>query len=153
MRLLAFSKYYFMTSDNNFGNEMAGMLGRAVHGQQLPHEKGEPGPKIQFPKDIALVRRLQLKLAEYKKRLGEEMKKNPYGAPETFTDTNYKIAVLEQLLLTGEVDTYALSRELNGKDGEFDAQTFNNACGIVEDYAQTGGKGTTGGTGLPSDKK
>ncbi len=125
---------------------------REEMGQDKNKENIE-SPKIKFPEDITKVKSLQEKLAEYKERLGTQMKKDPHKVPELFTDTNYKIAVLEKLLTDGEVNTYELSRELNEKYGGFNVDDFNNACAVIEDYAKTGGKEVTGGTGLKFEKK
>lgn len=120
--------------------------------KEMKMEK-EESPKIELPKDAEVVKRLQNKLKDYKQRLAEEKKKiDPYKAPEQvfhiLADTNYKIAVLEKVLLEGEVNTFELSRELNSQDGQFDSGAFNNACGVIEDYCSTGGKNTRGGTGF-----
>lgn len=112
------------------------------------NEKEQKGPKIILPKDEALVRALQDKLEEYKKRLISRQQKDFYKAPELFTDTNYKIAILENLLLDGEVDTYAISKKLMQIYGFVDAQTFENACRVIEEYAKDGGRSVRGGTGL-----
>ncbi|MBT9144063.1 MAG: hypothetical protein DDT29_02477 [Dehalococcoidia bacterium] len=125
---------------------------REEMGQDKNKENIE-SPKIKFPEDITKVKSLQEKLAEYKERLGTQMKKDPHKVPELFTDTNYKIAVLEKLLTDGEVNTHELSRELNEKYGGFNVDDFNNACAVIEDYAKTGGKEVTGGTGLKFEKK
>lgn len=111
-------------------------------------------PKIELPSDIETIRKLQKKLREYKTRLEEEkgQKIKTHTAPEqdfvALADTHYKIAVLEKLLLEGSVNTYELSRELNEADGMFDASAFDNACGVIEDYVETGGERNVGGTGF-----
>ena len=111
-------------------------------------------PVIRIGEDRELLRR---KLEEYKERL-----KSPtvplgvaYRAPEALFDfdTVYKIAVTEALVNTGEVSTYDLSHKLKTKYGFFDSEAFNNACGVVEDYIKTGGKGVRGGTGLPKGEE
>jgi len=121
--------------------------------EQDKNKENIESPKIKFPEDINIVKALQGKLAEYKERLGAQMKKDLYKAPELFTDTNYKIAVLEKLLTDGEVDTHELSRELNEQYGGFSVEDFDNACAVIEDYAKTGGKEVTGGTGLKFEEK
>ena len=108
---------------------------------------------LKLPDDINIINALQNKLAEYKARLRAEMQADPYKAPELFVDTNYKIAVLERLLTTGEVSKAALAQELHKRDGFLDEQVFNNAFLVIEDYAKTGGRGVTGGTGLRVENK
>ena len=108
----------------------------------------EKGPEINLPEDQNIVKALQNKLVEYKERLVTQMKQEPYKAPELFADTNYKIAVLEKLLVEGKVNTYELSRQLKEKYGGVDVASFDNACAVIEDYAKTGGKEVRGGTGL-----
>ena len=120
--------------------------------KEMKQEKQE-SPKIELPKNPEIIKRLQNKLKDYKQRLAEKKKKiDAYKAPEQvfhiLADTNYKIAVLEKVLLEGEVSMHELSRELNAKDGQFDAHAFNNACGVVENYCSTGGKNARGGSGF-----
>lgn len=111
-------------------------------------EKEQKGHKIILPGDAVIVRALQDKLEEYKQRLISRRQKDFYKAPELFTDTNYKIAILEKLLLDGEVDTYAISKKLMQIYGFVDASTFENACRVIEEYAKDGGRSVRGGTGL-----
>lgn len=118
-------------------------------------EKSERGVlEIELPQDVEIVHKMQAKLLEYRERLkSETLGIGPQTSPEQAflmtADTRYKIAVLERLLLDGKVGTQQLARELNGKDGPlFDPQIFENACRVVEDYVETGGKRTTGGTGF-----
>jgi hypothetical protein len=121
---------------------------------ELPNLDGEgdrlepKSPLIELPKDLELLEKLRRKLQEYKQRLETEKAQSPYQAPETFADTHYKIAVLGKLLSEGSVSTYDLSRELNERDGYFDANAFQNACSVIHDYATTGGQAVDGGTGL-----
>ena len=110
-------------------------------------------PKIELPRNFKTIERLQDKLKDYKQRLESKKDKvDPYKAPEqtfrVFAGTKYKIAVVEKLLLEGNVDTHQLSLELGEKDGQFDKQAFENACSVIKDYVTTGGKRVTGGTGF-----
>jgi len=119
-----------------------------------PELKGHnEGPIMKLPEDKTIVIALRDKLAEYRKRLEKQKEKDLYKAPEFFTDMNYKIAVLDRLLTTGEVNTYELSRELNLMYKGFDSSVFNNACAVIEDYILTGGKKVSGGTGLKTVEK
>lgn len=115
--------------------------------QQYSPEKKEL--KIEFPNDIKIVRSLQNKLAEYRERLQRKITENPNKPPEAFADTTYKIKILEELLLNGEVNGEKLFKKITTDSNEaFDFEAFGNAYGVIEDYAKTGGKNTTGGTGL-----
>lgn len=109
----------------------------------------EKSSKIEFPQDIKLVKSLQGKLAEYEERLQKQVKENPQKPPELFADTKYKIAILQELLLKGEVDGEKLFKKITSESNEaFDFGAFDNAYAVIEDYAKTGGKNTNGGTGL-----
>lgn len=110
---------------------------------KTPEGELTQGPIIKLMESREILER---KLAEYRSRLNE------FGAPETQFDTIYKIAVVERLVETGEVDTQNLSRELVAKYGTFDTASFNNACGVIADYIKTGGKNVAGGTGLNGNK-
>lgn len=95
--------------------------------------------------DINHPRRKQLegKLKEYQARL------EPSKTPESQMDIICKIAVLEKLLEDNGVVTHALSLELFQKYGRsFDATLFDNACNVIIDYCDTGGRNIWGGTGL-----
>ena len=103
----------------------------------------QKSPTIALPTDEARKQQLQDKLEEYRGRM------DPYRAPEMQMGTICKIAVLEQLLRDGEVNTFELSLEMSKKYGSgFDHNAFNNACGVVEDYCKTGGQNVSRGTGL-----
>ncbi len=99
-------------------------------------EEGQNSFKITLPEDAKIIEALQTKLEEYKKRLISQQN----------TSTNYKIAILEKLLLDGEVDTWDVFRKLKQTYGFVDAPTFKNACGVIENY--TKGRSVRGGTGL-----
>lgn len=109
---------------------------------------------IKFPEDINIIKALQRKLKEYKGRKNAlEAKKNLYIPPEIVIDTNYKIAILEKLLTEGEINIKELSQELINKYGSLHFECFDNACAVIEDYVNTGGKKVIGGTGLKFDEK
>ena len=120
--------------------------------QDMGIESEKESPKIEFPQDLEVVRKMQTKLNEYRKRLAQIEQTQEYLAPEQMfnntADTRYKIAIMERLLLDGSVDTQQLSRDLNEADGDLNPQAFINACEVIQDYAETGGQRTTGGTGL-----
>ncbi len=90
---------------------------------------------------------LALKLKEYQDRL------KLYKPPEEQISTVYKIAVAEQLVAAGEVDTNALAQKLAAKYGFLDEIKFENACGVIADYVATGGRHVHGGTGLPKTEE
>lgn len=103
----------------------------------------EGSPKIVLPEDSGLRQQLEAKLVEYKGRYDE------YRHPELQMDIICKIVVLEKLISDGKVDTFELSLQLADKYKDcFSVDSYNNACGVVEDYCLTGGKRTAGGTGL-----
>lgn len=108
-------------------------------------------PKIEFPKKIESVKKLQDKLKEYRDRLKKEsegFQPAEQVIPVT-ADTRYKITVLEKVLLEGDIDTDTVAQELEVKDGQFFRQAdFDNACGVIKDYCKTGGKENVGGTRL-----
>ena len=97
------------------------------------------------PDDKERIAQLRHKLDEYKGRLAA----NPFQAPELQMDTICKIAIVEQLLEKGEVNSWELSREMFKIYGSgFSGDWFNNAWGVITDYCQTGGTHVSGGTGL-----
>lgn len=113
----------------------------------------QEGLKIKFPEDISTIKALQAKLTEYKERLATQVMDNPYKAPELFADANYKIAVMENILLNGGANINLLPELLKTRDGFFDADIFRNACEVIEDYIKTGGREVFGGTGLKLDRE
>jgi len=107
----------------------------------------EPKPEKQVaglvPEDMSPLIRIEqaetrellnAKLEEYKKRF------NHMQAPEVQFDTVYKIAIVEELLKKGEVNTWVLLQELTKKYGTFDKVIFESACSVIKDYVKTGGK-------------
>ena len=116
------------------------------------NNKQTDAPIIKLAQNMESVLRLQKKLKDYRARIQREMAAiDAYKAPEQVFEmlagTGYKIAVVEKLLLEGEVNTHELSRELLEKHGKIDAENFNIACAVVDDYMKTGGKNVTGGSG------
>lgn len=106
-------------------------------------DKGsKEGPKIKFPEDedIETVRAFQEKLTEYREGPDLLMKECPGKPPELVEDKGraYKIAVLERLLTTGEVDEDKLARELKGKHGSLDVSSFYGACSAVQESVKFG---------------
>lgn len=115
----------------------------------------EESPKIVLPEDELGRRTLKDKLEEYRGRLEEIKKQNPYMHPELIRRISgrgrglgYRIDILESLLEHGELDTHQFSLELKKRDGFFDVENYNTAVAIIDDYCKTGGKNITGGTGL-----
>jgi len=56
--------------------------------------------------------------------------------PNKQIGTVYKIAVAEELLEKGVVDTYDLSRRLSAQHGGFNVDRFNNACAVMRSYCE-----------------
>ncbi|MDP3779448.1 MAG: hypothetical protein Q8R30_05405 [bacterium] len=103
----------------------------------------EKSPILVLPEDKMRVEQLRKKLEEYKQRA------DPYRAPELQMGTVCKTAILERLLRDMVVDTWQLCLEMKETYGSgFDPQKFGVACGVIADYCNTGGRNTTGGTGL-----
>ena len=108
------------------------------------------GSKLKLTEDAVLIKSLQDKLTEYEKRL--DKKQMERLAQEDTWDVIYKIAVLKKLLADNEVDIHKVSAELKEKYGSVNEKILDNARGVVEDYINTGGKNTAGGTGLKTEK-
>jgi len=111
-----------------------------------------------LPEDKNRVNKLKRKLKEYAERV-EKVKKelekdNPTWHPELVQLTleksqNYiRLSVLSELFLEEEVDTYKFSLELNKELNGFDTKEYSITCAVINDYCETGGKNTSGGTGL-----
>lgn len=106
---------------------------------------------INLPKDAKQIKQLQNKLEEYYQRLKE------YDVPNARLDLIPKIEVLKQVLEQGQVNVEEMALVvINKYQSEFDLNLltycFINACVVIDDYCQTGGKNIFGGTGLNSKK-
>src|ERR1035437_9717238 len=108
------------------------------------------GSKLKLTEDAVLIKSLQDKLTEYERRL--DKKQMERLAQEDTWDVIYKIAVLKKLLADNEVDIHKVSAELKEKYGSVNEKILDNARGVVEDYINTGGKNTAGGTVLMTEK-
>ena len=98
---------------------------------------------IVLTKSILNEGQLRNKLDEYRRRL------KVFVSEKARMDTTYKIAVLEKLILDREIafqEMYSKIVEVHGPKFELDA--FWEAWRVIEDYNITGGRNTTGGTGL-----
>ena len=105
-----------------------------------------------------LKRRIQMeyKLEEYKARVAKAIEdlgdSANFMAPEVIAEClgvmPYRVKILERLLQINKVETWALCREMAANDYNFDSHLFDSACGVVKDYAETGGANLSGGTGL-----
>ena len=71
---------------------------------------------------------LEAKLKEYRKRLNQHK-----PSDDEFIDAQYKIAVLTELLETGEINTAILFNKL-GSFNLSDVKKFKNACVVIEGY-------------------
>ncbi|MSU54681.1 MAG: hypothetical protein EXS48_02530 [Candidatus Staskawiczbacteria bacterium] len=112
------------------------------------------GPKIELPKDDPeLVGKLRTKLEEYKVRLVEKERKidiykSPQQRKEITASTRYKVAVLQEVIDNGSVDTQELSNRLAVEDGIFSLEDFENACSVIDSYCRGEAEKNRGGTGL-----
>lgn len=130
----------------------ANAIWRFVLEWAIAFQEGE-GPVIRLPRDKKRITELKAKLAEYQARRAKHLARmDAYKAPEIWfdTDSEHKTAVLSELLKTGRVGTWALSRRLIKKFGQhFDVCAYDRACNVIADYCETGGAHVHGGTGLP----
>lgn len=79
---------------------------------------------------------LEKKQREYQERRNQELTK----APE-ISLPHYALAIITALLEQGEINTHELSRKMAAQMGEgFNLGYFERYCGIIEDYATTGGQ-------------
>lgn len=90
---------------------------------------------------------LLAKLKEYEDRLKKPL------SPEKKIDTNYKIAIMKELVEKGEADTDVLAQRLGIGPETIENFMFLEACLVISDYIATGGKKVVGGTGLPRAKE
>lgn len=103
------------------------------------------GPLLNPPESTYNALRLARKLDEYQIRLAEDFPQSDYVAPEhpDYQSLCIKIAIIEGLIAGAPVDTHRLSREMNDKfKNNLNSDIFDEACGIIENYAKEGGKGT-----------
>ncbi len=118
--------------------------------RELEKEMGESkqeSPSIKLPKNPEVIKKLKNKLEEYKKRLekikNSEDYNNEYNSPEEAfkktADVYYKIKILEEVLTYGEVKTYEFLSRFKKRDEQFNIEAFENACGVIKDYCDTGG--------------
>jgi len=106
-----------------------------------------------LPNNEDLIGKLTRKLEEYKHRLAMQREKTDDGFTsierglELTADSHYKVAVLEELLKNGRVNTHDLSRKLKEEDhGIFYASEFGRACAVIDNYTKN--IENSGGTGL-----
>jgi len=103
---------------------------------------------IILPKDKFKKEALEGKLGQYNKRL----KPFAYMLPDMarqypkYLDSLYKSIITERLLEKGVVNTFELANELLESHGFFDADRYNNAAGVIDDYCKTGGINTSKGS-------
>jgi hypothetical protein len=118
-------------------------------------EKKEETTEIVLPEDRNLVRRLELKLREYRNRASQHRsealrqgKNIVYTPPEeTFMwDTEYKIKVLSVLLRNKRVTLEELERQVQG---EGRLPFLRRAFQVIKAYAEGRLEDVQGGTGLP----
>jgi hypothetical protein len=104
-------------------------------------------PLIRQPESQERVKRLQVKLKEYKKRLDDGDDGNTKKKQQFIESTSYKIRLLETILLDGSAHTYRIWKKM-GNEENLNPTAFHNACRVIDDYCRTGGKKVKGGTGF-----
>ncbi|MBI2022838.1 hypothetical protein HYS97_03260 [Candidatus Daviesbacteria bacterium] len=99
----------------------------------------------EIPEDARKERVTQLegKLKEYTNRL----------AMRSSGSTRYKRDALRTILSRGELDVRAFDKAYREIDGEADPDRLSNALGVIYMYLRTGGRGVSGGTGLPKVRR
>lgn len=110
--------------------------------QNPPPEPPESpkGPEIVMPEERRAF--LEIKLREYETRLKTFKELHRYKAPEdpVFAGTHYKMALVKALLRDGKVNTWTLQRQMEQEFGSIITARYQNACAVVADYCNTGGK-------------
>jgi len=116
----------------------------------------EKSPIIRLPKSQERIIQLKKKLLQYQQRLKEQLQQEDlrYLAPEVIEGvvcgTKYKIAILTKLLKTGEIQAWDYSLRyanyLKGRGISFNAERFNNAAAVIDEYCRNGGKNVQGGS-------
>ena len=151
---------------DNKGNEILSVTDEQIESakkemEQDKNKENMESHKIKFPEDINIAKALQAKLSEYEERLRSGKIENPNKPPDA--DISYRVAMLQELLLKGEVDGQELFKKITSEADNtmiggiskepFYFEAFDKAYKIIEDYAKTGGKNNVGGTGLKFEKK
>jgi len=99
-----------------------------------------------------LVRQLRAKLEEYERRFQRRQElAGTFAALETVEHHHsyYKRVILQTLLKTGRVVTWALSRKIEKTRGVVFPRDFSSASFVIESYISGDPTGVTGSTGLP----
>lgn len=102
------------------------------------------------------MKQLRKKLEEYEARQEKYAFIHPdrWGVAQkdnAYKKNAYKKAVLERVLRDRRIETWTISREMAATyEQNFDCDIFNNACGVIKDYCETGGQKVRRGTGLPA---
>lgn len=105
--------------------------------------------KIILPENTQVKTMLQKKLSEYERRVARLKKKIHSGNPELsyISIPGFKALITRRLYQRGEVKTQELAQEIVEEYGRLNADEFNTAAGVIQDYCQTGGKKLKKGTG------
>jgi hypothetical protein len=85
---------------------------------------------------------LQKKLSEYEQRVARLKKKIHNGNPDLsyISIPGFKALITRRLNQRGEVETRELAQEIVEEYGRLNADEFNAAAGVIQDYCETGGK-------------
>ena len=113
----------------------------------MTDQSKEKAPEIILPEDEDIVSRLRKKLEEYQRRLNDNFPgKDPYDIIKIKKDASYKSEILKVLLEKGRVNTHEISMQIHKKDGYLDADLFDIAAGVIDNYCNRGGMDCIGGT-------
>jgi hypothetical protein len=130
----------------------------------LPKDFPKESPVIRLPEDSERISRLRFKLAEYDARIDLRIRLTQERIPGIPTEylinlhkkghlDYYKRTVLEELLEKGQIVTWDMARRLAKEMGNlYNCILFSEACGIINDYCNTGGKNCRDGTGLSNTR-
>lgn len=115
---------------------------------------------LSLPQIPELQQRLREKLAEYNTRIENYKKKYRVekrgiiiDRESNLLDAIYKSEIVNALLESGRADLRQIHDSLQSEfNGYVSEDTFMNAVGVINDYINTGGKHTNGGSGFFNDE-
>ncbi|MFH1801515.1 MAG: hypothetical protein ABH804_01640 [archaeon] len=122
---------------------------------------GLDGLILEWPEDETRAEQLRLKKIEYARRikrnkriLSEDTNCHPELIKKILKGSqNYiNLIILSTLQRRKKIDTYNFSLELAERGLIINSESiekYDEACDIVRDYCETGGRNVRGGTGLP----
>ena len=119
------------------------------------------GPILKLPNNQERKSQLKRKLKEYAKRVEKDIKileqNNPNWHPSQIeffykkSSSYMKLTVLSELFFQRELNSYELCLKLSNEElikNKKDLDNYNQACGVINDYCETGGANCINGTGL-----